>query len=133
VPITLHSQDYDPIKSPGTHARHSSACTPSKISIWLIDTTPEKWGKSKNRQGKRKKSPTNRAKTYAKRLALALLGPIKDGGHAVTTTKWAKGYDLSPDNMINHISGAHTKVIHKYSQIAHIPGIRPWKPNHLQE
>ena len=58
---------------------------------------------------------------------------IKDGGHKVEATKWAEGYDLSPDNMVNHIIGAQTSTLQRYAQLAYILGIRLWRPSHLQE
>ena len=89
VPITIRNQEYDPQNAPGIYARHKSACTSSKISIWLIDTLTKKWLHPSAKKAKRKRTPQEQQNPYAKYLALALLTSIKDGGHNVTTTSWA--------------------------------------------
>ena len=131
VPITLHNQEYDPQKAPGIYARHKSACTSSKISIWLIDTFAIKWLLPQNGKGKRKR-PQAEHKSHAKNLALVLLTSIRNGGHNVTTTSWANGYELSPDNAAKHVINEH-EILQTHKQLAYILGIRQWKPSHLDQ
>jgi len=122
VPITLHNQEYDPQKAPGIYARHKSACTPSKISIWLIDTFTIKWLRPQTGEGKRKR-PQAEHKSHAKNLALVLLASIRNGGHDVTTTSWANRYELGPDNAVNHIINGH-EIHETHIQLVYILGIR---------
>ena len=110
VPIILHNEDYNPPKAPGIYARHKTARNPSKISIWLIDTLAKKWLHPQTRRTKRKRTAPHEQKPYAKYLALALLVSIRNGGHNVTATSWAEGYDLSPDNAANRTANSHNEI-----------------------
>ena len=97
----------------------------------LIDTFAIKWLLPKNAKGK-KKRPQAEHKSHAKKLALVLLASIRNGGHSVTATSWANGYELSPDNAAKHVINEH-EMLQTHRQLAYILGIRQWKPSHLNQ
>jgi hypothetical protein len=110
VPLNISNKEYKP-NTPNTneYVRHTSACATGKIRMFIVN--PDNTGKEKkvskktnqrkrrNREGKKEDRNTKAAAN----LAIILLNTIRNGGHNIKTTRMLNEYNLSPDNITQHI------------------------------